>query len=172
MIARLLEDKGVREYVDAARIVGRRFPDAKFSLVGWLDENPRCVRQNQLDEWVREGVIDYLGFLDDVRPAIADCTVFVLPSYLEGMPRTSLEAMSMGRAIITTDVPGCRETVEDGKNGVMIPARDAKALAAAMLRFLNGECSAADMGRHSRRIAELKFDVDKVNQQMIECLDL
>lgn len=172
MIARLLEDKGVREYAEAARLVRQEFPDAEFQLAGWLDENPRCIDKTELDGWVRDGTILFLGRLDDVRPAIAGCTAYVLPSYREGMPRTNLEAMSMGRAIITTDVPGCRETVEAGQNGLLVPARNAPELAAAIMSFLSGESSASEMGRYSRSLAERKYDVRKVNAQMFECLGL
>ena len=90
-------------------------------LVGWLDDNPDAVRKEELDGWVAEGSIEYLGKLDDVRPAIIDCSVFVLPSfYREGTPRTILEALAVGRAVITTDAPGCRETVVEGRNGFLI----------------------------------------------------
>lgn len=172
MIARLLEDKGVREYVDAARIVRRRFSSARFELAGWLDENPRCIPKRELDIWCDEGVIEWLGHLDDVRPAIERCSVYVLPSWREGMPRTNLEAMSMGRAVITTDVPGCRETVIDGENGRLVPAQDAAALASAMLRFLNGQDSAETMGRRGREIAEDRFDVRKVNRRLMQVMAL
>lgn len=132
MIARLLRDKGVYEYVEAARLVKQARPEARFVLVGPFDRNPTSVKPAEVDAWVREGLIDYHGAVDDVRPAIAQCHVFVLPSYREGTPRTVLEAMAMGRPVITTDVPGCRETVMEGENGLLVPARDAKALARAM----------------------------------------
>ena len=169
MIARLLGEKGVREYVTAARLVRARHPATTFSLVGWIDENPNSIRQEELDAWQAEGVIHYLGKLEDVRPALADCSVYVLPSYYrEGTPRTVLEAMAMGRAIITTDAPGCRETVIDGDNGFLVPPRAVDELAATMLRFVEEPHLAVQMGARSRRIAEEKYDVHRVNEVMLE----
>lgn len=168
LIARLLGDKGVREYVEAARQVRGRYPEAQFSLVGWIDENPDAIEQAELDAWVTEGVVEYLGHLKDVRPAIADCSVYVLPSYREGTPRTVLEAMAMGRAIITTDAPGCRETVVDGDNGFLVPVKAVNELAAAMLRFVEQPLLAAQMGIRSRQIAEEKYDVHQVNAVMLK----
>lgn len=173
LIARLLIAKGVREYVDAARRVKARQPDVRFRLVGWRDENPESISKSELDSWVKEGVVEYLGKLDDVRSAIADSCVFVLPSYYpEGTPRTVLESMSMGRPIITTDSPGCRETVVDGSNGFLIPIRDAAALAERMWRFIENPGIIRQMGSESRRIAEVKYDVHKVNQALLENMGL
>ena len=168
LIARLLGDKGVREYVEAARRVRALHPAAVFSLVGWIDENPDAIRQQELDAWVAEGVVNYIGRLKDVRPAIADCSVYVLPSYREGTPRTVLEAMAMGRAIITTDAPGCRETVVDGDNGFLVPVKAVDELAAAMLRFIEEPELVARMGARSRQIAEEKYDVHRVNAVMLK----
>lgn len=169
MIARLLGEKGVREYVAAARLVRARSPAATFSLVGWIDENQNSIRQEELDAWQDEGVIHYLGKLEDVRPAIADCSVYVLPSYYrEGTPRTVLEAMAMGRAIITADAPGCRETVIDGDNGFLVPPRTVDELAATMLRFVEEPDLAVRMGARSRRLAEEKYDVHRVNEVMLQ----
>ena len=168
LIARLLGDKGVREYVEAARLVRAYQPNVMFSLVGWIDKNPDAIHQHELDAWVDEGVIKYLGRLKDVRPAIANSSVFVLPSYREGTPRTVLEAMAMGRAIITTDAPGCRETVVNGDNGFLVPVKAVDELAAAMLRFIEEPSLVIRMGICSRRIAEEKFDVDKVNAVMLK----
>lgn len=168
LIARLLGDKGVREYVEAARRVCVRQPAAVFRLVGWIDENPDAIHQHELDGWVAEGVIEYLGRLEDVRPAIAASSVYVLPSYREGTPRTVLEAMAMGRAIITTDAPGCRETVVDGDNGFLVPVKAVDELATAMLRFVEQPLLAAKMGSLSRQIAEEKYDVHRVNAVMLK----
>lgn len=168
LIARLLGDKGVREYADAARRVKRTYPQARFRLAGWIDENPDAIRQTELDDWVETGVIEFLGKLPDVRPAIAAATVYVLPSfYREGTPRTVLEAMAMGRPVITTDAPGCRETVVDGDNGCLVPVRSVDALVEAMKRFIENPQLAARMGARSRRIAEDKYDVHKVNAMML-----
>lgn len=112
------------------------------------------------------------GAVEDVRPALRACSVFVLPSYREGTPRSVLEAMSVGRAIVTTDAPGCRETVVDGENGFLVPPRNAKALYEAMLRFVEDPELASSMGVASRRIAEEKYDVRKINSRMVELLGL
>lgn len=167
LIARLLGDKGVREYAAAAQRIRTRRPDVSFDLVGWIDENPDAISAHELDAWTRSGAVNYLGRLDDVRPAIAACSVYVLPSYREGTPRTVLEAMAMGRAVITTDAPGCRETVVDGRNGFLVPVKSADALAHAMERFLDDPDLAEHMGAQSRRIAEDKYDVHKVNETML-----
>lgn len=167
LIARLLGDKGVREYADAARRIKARYPQAVFRLVGWIDENPDAIKPHELDAWVAEGVLEYLGRLSDVRSAIADCSVYVLPSYREGTPRTVLEAMAMGRAIITTDAPGCRETVVQGENGFLVPVKSVDALVAAMERLIKEPELMVRMGRRSREIAVAKYDVKAVNAVML-----
>ena len=172
LIGRLLGDKGVREYVQAAEQVKQRYPQAQFDLVGWIDANPNTITQPELDRWVAAGTINFLGRLSDVRPAIANSSVYVLPSYREGTPRTVLEAMAMGRAVITTDAPGCRETVVDGDNGFLVPVKDADALAQAMLRFIEQPELIIQMGQRSREIAEEKYDVHKVNAQMLAGMGL
>lgn len=167
LIARLLGDKGVREYVQAARRMKARYPETVFRLVGWLDENPDAIHEQELQGWVAEGVVEYPGRLSDVRPAIADCTVYVLPSYREGTPRTVLEAMAMGRPIITTDAPGCRETVVDGDNGFLVPVKAVDELVSAMEKFVLFPELVGKMGNRSREIAESKYDVNAVNAVML-----
>jgi glycosyltransferase involved in cell wall biosynthesis len=167
LIARLLGDKGVREYAQAARKVKAQYPDAVFQLVGWIDDNPDAISQQELDEWVNTGTVEFLGKLADVRPAVADCNVYVLPSYREGTPRTVLEAMAMGRPVITTDAPGCRETVTDGDNGFLVPVKAVDELAAAMVKFLENPELVAGMGERSRLVAEQKYDVHRVNEFML-----
>jgi glycosyltransferase involved in cell wall biosynthesis len=167
MIARLLGDKGVREYVKAASHIRGQYPNVEFGLVGWIDENPDAISETELDVWVADGAITYFGRLDDVRPAIANCRVYVLPSYREGTPRTVLEAMAMGRPIITTDAPGCRETVIDGENGFLIPVKSVDALIEAMQKFIDDPRLAERMGKRSRQIAEKKYDVHKINAVML-----
>lgn len=125
-----------------------------------------------LAAWVAENVLVAYGQQPDVKPFIADCSVYVLPSYREGTPRTVLEAMSMGRAIISTDAPGCRETVVDGDNGFLVPVKDAEALANAMLKFIEQPELITTMGKRSRKIAEQKYDVEIVNRQMLEGMGL
>lgn len=172
MIARLLGDKGVREFVTAAKRIKEQYPDVQCTLVGWIDENPNSIRQEELDEWVESGAIKYLGRLDDVRPAINECSVYVLPSYREGTPRTVLEAMAMGRAVITTDAPGCRETVSDGDNGFLVPVKSVDALVMAMERFISDPDLAVRMGLRSREIAVEKYDVHKVNDVMLKAMGI
>jgi glycosyltransferase involved in cell wall biosynthesis len=172
LIARLLKDKGIREYVQAARLVRRSRPDARFILVGPRDPGPAAVPEAELASWVSQEGIEYRGPTEDVRAAITEAMVFVLPSYREGTPRTVLEAMAMCRPIITTDVPGCRETVIEGVNGFLVPAKDAVRLAGAMLRFASDLSLASRMGRASREIVENKYDVRRVNQQMLLSMGL
>lgn len=167
MIGRLLGDKGVREYAEAAACVQAQHPEVRFGLVGWIDENPDAISQAELEKWVANGTIEFHGKLSDVRPSIAASTVYVLPSYREGTPRTVLEAMAMGRPIITTDAPGCRETVIDGDNGFLVPVQSVDALVEAMLKFIEDPTLAPRMGRRSHEIAKEKYDVHKVNAVML-----
>ena len=172
LIARLLGDKGVREYAQAAKIIKDKYPQAQFDLVGWIDDNPDAIEQQELDRWINEGLFNFWGKLDDVKPAIAASSIYVLPSYREGTPRTVLEAMAMGRPIITTDAPGCRETVIDGYNGYLVPVKAVEELAAAMERFIVNPELIIEMGKASRQLVEEKFDVDAVNQSMLEAMGL
>ncbi|WP_299188334.1 glycosyltransferase family 4 protein [uncultured Psychrobacter sp.] len=172
LIARLLGDKGVREYNQAAQQIKKLHPEVQFDLVGGLDANPTSITQAELDEWIKAGTVNFLGRLKDVRPAIQASSVYVLPSYREGTPRTVLEAMAMGRAIITTDAPGCRETVVDGDNGFLVPVKDVNALVQAMLRFIEQPALIEGMGQRARLIAEEKYDVHKVNAHMISEMEL
>lgn len=168
MIARLLGDKGVREYAAAAKLIKSKHALTSFLLVGGLDENPDSIQQSELQTWIKEGYINYLGKLSDVRPAIEQSSVYVLPSYREGTPRTVLEAMAMGKAIITTDAPGCRETVIDGDNGFLIPVKSIDELANAMEKFIVQPQLIHVMGNRSRQIVELKYDVHQVNSTMMQ----
>ena len=172
LIARLLGDKGVREYAQAAKQIKKNHPEVNFDLVGWIDENPDTIKQQELDTWIEEGTLNYLGKLADVRPAISNCSVFVLPSYREGTPRTVLEAMSMGRAIITTDAPGCRETVIDNDNGFLVPVKSVEALVVAMKNLIDNPDLIKKMGQRSREIAEEKYDVHKVNDSMLKAMGI
>lgn len=162
-IGRLLKEKGAREFVAAARLLRSRGVSARFVMLGGLDANPGSVGAEEAAQWAADGIVEWPGQVDDVPGWIARSTVFVLPSYREGMPRSTQEAMAMGRAVVTTDAPGCRDTVIEGRNGFKVPIMDAAALAAAMERFVDDPALAAAMGRESRRIAEERFDVDKIN---------
>lgn len=172
LIARLLQDKGIREYVAAAREIKKEFPSATFTLAGGLDANPNSVGVDELDAWVAEGVVQYLGKLSDVRPAYGKCSVYVLPSYREGTPRTVLEAMAVGRPIITTDAPGCRETVVEGVNGFLVPPRDTSSLVEAMRRLLQRPSLIEEMAAESRRLAEEKYDAEFVAAQTMSAMGL
>lgn len=171
LVARLLREKGVYDFVEAARLVRASAPDARFVLVGGKDANPGSVSNEQLAAWQAEGVIHWTGSVPDVRPYLATASVFVLPSYYrEGVPRSTQEAMAMGRPVITTDAPGCRETVDEGVNGFLVPVRCPAALAQAMQRFIAQPSLIATMGAASRRMAEERFDVRRLNRQMLAAL--
>ena len=172
MVARLLGDKGVREYVDAARLARRNVPEAKFGLLGPIDDGNRtAISADELGGWVREGVIDYLGEVSDIRPQLADATVIVLPSYREGLPRSLLEGAAMGRPLIATDVPGCRELVEDSVNGFLCLPRDPDSLSAAMIRMAKlDEPLRAEMGARSRQLAEERFNEELVTKAYVLAL--
>lgn len=174
MIARLMRDKGVPEFVEAARIVKAHHPQARFQLLGRLEpENPTGCTKAELAQWVASGLIEHLPETRDVRPDLAKAHVFVLPSfYREGLPRTLLEALAMGRPVITTDMPGCREPVEPGVNGWLVPPRDSHALANAMLDALEDRARLVQMASNARRMAVERYDVEKINAQVIECLHL
>ena len=173
LIARLLRDKGVREYAEAARLLRRRLPGARFQLLGGLDEGNRtAIARSELQSWVDEGIIDYLGETEDVRPFIARATALVLPSYREGLPRSLLEGAAMARPLIATDVPGCRQVVEPGVNGFLCHVRDARSLAEAMKSFADlppGERSA--MGAASRRMVQDAFSEQLVVRAYLDVLD-
>jgi glycosyltransferase involved in cell wall biosynthesis len=171
LIARLLRAKGLAEYGEAVRMLKDKLPEARFQLAGMLDEGPDGISQTELDSLIAGGV-EYLGELADVRPAIAAASVYVLPSWREGTPRTVLEAMAMGRPIITNDVPGCRQTTVDGVNGLLIQPRDATALAAAMERLGKDAALRAQMGAASlTRVREI-YAVERVNEAMMQIMEI
>lgn len=173
LMARMLIDKGIREYVMAAREVKKTYPTARFVLLGGLDVNPRALQEQEILCWVRENIIDWAGHVSDVRPYLHQCSVFVLPSYyMEGLPRSILEAMAIGRPIITTDWIGCRETVVPGLNGYLVPIRDVGALTKAMLRFLENPGLVRTMGRASRRLAEERYDIRRINDLIITAMNM
>ena len=171
MLGRLTGDKGVNEFVAASNEVKQRYPESEFYLVGPMDNDDSSLNINQLNKAISQGIINLVGKVNDVRPYINKCRVFVLPSYHEGMPRTVLEAMAMGRPIITTDAPGCRETIIEGVNGFKIPVKD-KTLAEKMIWMIEHREEVQKMGYESRRICEEKFDVYKVNQTILETIGL
>lgn len=162
---RLLSEKGVREYVAAARILQKRGVAAEYRILGRTDPgNPATISEMELKAWMQEGVVTCLGFHDDVRPALAAADVLVLPSYYrEGIPRSVLEAMGMEKPIVTTQTIGCRETVEEGKNGFLVPPRDVSALVTALEKMCAlSPAQRAEMGKYSRRKALAEFGDDRV----------
>lgn len=186
-IGRLLGEKGFREYSEAARGIKAKYPETIFNLVGPDDPSPDGISMEEVQLWHNEGIIYYLGETTDVRPFISDCHVYVLPSYHEGTPRTVLEAMAMGRPVITTNAPGCRETVkmiegafldknsEDiihGENGFLVPVKNVAKLVDAMDMFINNPDLIKTMGIKSRKIAEEKYDVHKVNHEILKAMGL
>lgn len=171
MIARLLAAKGVRDYAAAALTLRIRHPAAHFVLVGPFDEGADSIGDNEVAQWVAGG-LEYLGPADDVRPLIAQARIYVLPSYREGTPRSVLEAMAMGRPVVTCDAPGCRETVEHGVNGLLVPVRDPRALADAIGRLLDDPAEAAAMGEASYALVARKYDVWQVNRAIMEIMEL
>ncbi len=164
LIGRLLWDKGVREYVDAARAVRAQHPRARFQLLGPLGvDNPSAIGRADVDAWVREGVVEYLGEAHDVRPHIAAADCVVLPSYREGVPRTLMEASAMGRPIVATDVPGCRDVVADGETGLLCAARDSASLATRLVQMIElGPAGRDAMGARGRRKVAAEFDEQAV----------
>lgn len=160
LIGRMLWDKGVGEFVDAARMVLTRFPNARFQLLGFLDvANPSAISSDQVKAWVQEGVVEYLGSSDDVRNAMAGADCIVLPSYREGIPRTLLEAAALSRPVITTNVPGCRDAIIAGETGLLCKAASASDLAEKMLDFIAMDhTERKKMGAAGRRLMERSFD--------------
>jgi len=169
MVARLLGHKGVREYAQAAEIVRKKIPGTVFQLAGGWDENPSSISKNELVRWKTNKTIVYLGELRDVRPALKKCRYFVLPSYREGLPRSVLEAMATGRPILTTDVPGCRDTVHSGKNGYKVFPQSSEALADKMIMLVkHSEKKIKKMAQTSLALARKKYDVRLVNAQLVK----
>ena len=160
LVARMLWDKGVGEYVEAARRIRRHYPNARFQLLGGVDaNNSRAIPQEKIEEWRAEGVVEYLGTTGDVRPYIAQAHCVVLPSYREGTPRSLLEAAAMARPVITTDAPGCRNVVEDGVSGYLCALRDSAELEGVVRKFLALSMPQwAAMGQAGRQKMEREYD--------------
>lgn len=169
-ISRLLGEKGLREYAAAAKIVKKKFPNIIFNLVGPEDTSPDGISLNEVMKW--SDYINYKGATLDVRPFIKSANIFILPSYHEGISRSILEAMSMGRPILTTDGVGCKETVEDNVNGFKVPVGSIEKLAEKMIWFIQNPMSLNQMGIASRKIVEQRYDVRKVNFEMLNIIGL
>lgn len=171
-IGRLIKDKGIREYLAACREIKQSYPATRCMLVGPFDSNPSAMTPEELQPFVEAKVVEFFGEQSDVRPLIEQCSVYVLPSYHEGTPKTVLEAMAVGRPIVTTDAPGCRETVVHGLNGYLVPPRDTRALVHAIEKVVTSPTDGHRMARESRRIAESKYDVRVVNRTIMRAMDV
>lgn len=172
-IGRLLKEKGIFDFLAAADLVKQTYPDAEFVVLGSTDTtSPNALSDAKLQDYIKREVIVYPGQVNNVAEWIAASSVFVLPSYREGVPRSTQEAMAIGRPVLTTDVPGCRETVLDGVNGFFVPAFNVQSLAEKMVWFIENPEQIETMGLASRKMAEEKFDVHKVNAQMLEIMGL
>ena len=173
LVARLLEDKGVMEFIDAASRTKQQYPNAQFVLAGPTDvANRTAIPMTTVQSWVTEGIVEYLGELSDIRPAIESADCVVLPSYREGLSRVLLEASAIGRPMITTDVPGCRDVVEDGMNGFLCRPRDAHDLAKQMRKFLRlDQASRRVLGNNARKRAEEEFDVRIIVKEYLALID-
>jgi len=167
MTARLVEGKGIREYFKAAFQLKRKYEGIEFMLVGGLDEHKEAISKEELKHLLSEGAVTYCGYAEDVRPYLNRCSIFVLPSYHEGNGKSIVEAMAAGRPIVTTDVPGCRETVVDGYNGFLVKARDSEALAKGLeLLIQNGKLREV-MGEYSYQLCKEKFEVKHINKILL-----
>ena len=170
MVARLLREKGVEDYVNAARIVKKINPQVRFILLGDLDENPGAITRSEVQAWYDEGIVEWQGHVP-VQPWLVQTSVFVLPSsYREGVPLSTQEALAMGRPVITTDVPGCRQTVADGVNGFLVPVHSPELLAEKMMAFMQHPELITSMGLASRQLALEHYDICKVNQRLIQLI--
>ncbi|MBQ7134374.1 MAG: glycosyltransferase family 4 protein [Ruminococcus sp.] len=167
MVARLLWSKGIREYLEAVNEVKKKHPDTKVLLVGGLDHNDEALKEEELNRYIESADIEYCGYAHDVRPFLNRCSIFVLPSYHEGLPRCVIEAMSVGRPIVTTDVPGCRETVIDGENGFLVPSKDHEVLSDRISRLVEDKELREKMAEASYQLCRCKFEVKLVNKEMI-----
>ena len=171
MLSRLVADKGIIEYCEAAREVRTKFPDTLFLLAGSFDQNPSALSYNQLKPFIDSKDIKFLGYINDVRDVLIKCRYYVLPSYREGTPRSILEAMSIGRPIITTNTSGCKETVLDSVNGLLVPIKDKKSLALAMQKMLElDNVEIKHMANESVKLVREKYDVTKVNDNILKII--
>lgn len=171
-IGRLLYDKGINEFVDAARQIVERHKNVEFWVIGELDAgNPSMVKKSSLLNWIEEGLINYLGFVEDVKPLIAQSTCIVLPSYREGMPRIILEGLSMAKPVITTNVAGCRQTVIEKENGFLIEPKSSEALIGAIESFLSLSFEEQkNMGKKGREMAIKYFNSEKISKELYQII--
>lgn len=172
MLSRVMYSKGIREYLEACEIVKSKYPDVRCMLLGACEGIQDSLSQEQLDTYIQKGIIEHFGETDTVADYYKQCSVYILPSYREGTPRTVLEAMAMGRAVITTNAPGCRETVKDGETGFLVPTQNGQAVAEKMIEFIKNPQLVEMMGKNSYEYCKEKFDVIKVNEEMCKHLKI
>lgn len=172
MLSRVMYSKGIREYLEACEFVKAKYPEVRCMLLGACEGIQDSLSQEDLDTYIKKGIIEHFGETDTVADYYKQCSVYVLPSYREGTPRTVLEAMSMGRAVITTDAPGCRETVINGETGFLVPIQNGQAVAEKMIEFIEHPELVVTMGRKSSEYCKNKFDVIKVNEDMCKYLKI
>lgn len=173
MLSRLLKSKGVIEYLEAAKIVKGKYPDAEFSILGKYEfEMQDAVSKDYVEDLINKKIITRYEETTDVRPYYEKAGVYVLPSYREGTPRTVLEAMAMARPIITTDTNGCRDTVKDNETGFLVPIKDVDALAEKMIYFIEHPEAIETMGSAAKKYCEEKFEVNKVNRNMMQFMEI
>lgn len=171
MVGRLVWSKGVGEFVEAAKIVHQKYRDVEFYIVGRYDENPESLSKKEIKEIKEQGEVVLYGYQNDVRPYIEKCSIFVLPSYHEGNGRSIVQAEAMGRPIVTTLAPGCRETVEDSINGYLVPVKDGEKIADAIIRILDNPELKEQMSQESLRVSK-KFDVNEVNKVFLNEMNI
>ncbi|MDN6291319.1 MAG: glycosyltransferase family 4 protein [Alkalibacterium sp.] len=171
-IGRLIKDKGILEYLQACEQIKQEYPKVRCLLVGPYDSNPTALKAEELSYYTDQGIIEYFGEQNDVRQYIKQCSTFILPSYHEGTPKTILESMALGRSIITSDAPGCRETVQDGYNGYLVPVREIDSLVGKMKILIEDVSKRNSMGKRSLNIAREKYDVKIVNQSIMKTMKL
>ena len=172
-VGRLLKEKGIHEFIAAAQLVKENYPKTQFTVLGAIDAtNLGALKQAELDKLIALRMVNYAGQVANVQDWLVNSDVFVLPSYREGVPLSTQEAMAIGRAVITTDVPGCRETVVDGVNGFLVEKWNPQALADKMIYFIEHPEQIAKMGYESYKIAQDKFDANEVNKRLLAILDL
>lgn len=171
-IGRLIKDKGIMEYLEACKRIKDEYPEVRCLLVGPYDSNPSALQPEEVQPFIDKGIIEYFGEQSDVRPYIKQCSTYILPSYHEGTPKTVLEAMAIGRSIITSDAPGCRETVTDGYNGFLVPIKDIDVLVEKMKILIKDSSMNKLMTERSLKLAREKYDVNLVNKSIMETMDL
>jgi glycosyltransferase involved in cell wall biosynthesis len=162
VVSRLLYDKGIREFIDAVRLLKSKSIDFRAILVGAVDANPNSIEERELNSWVEDGIVEHLGFRNDVSNIISMANIIVLPSYREGLPKCLIEAAACGRAVITTDVPGCRDAITPGLTGILVPVKNVPELADAINMLLHDEKKRSSMAMEGRKLAEAAFDIQMV----------